>query len=193
MLSLTDRVKLLEDDLLATPQRISVYAELPFAILRYDPSEEWDLRREIARLQARLQNIGKDVKPVSLADLLWRAVDRTEGMPALVEEETSFGYPRAEETLDRILNDPDFAPLPDLVITELAELNPERSVAILMRAGSMAPGIYHMSKLLDELQGRTKVPTILCYPGSLEGTTGLKYMDLARSEALGNYRVKIYG
>jgi hypothetical protein len=50
-----------------------------------------------------------------------------------------------------------------------------------------------MSKLLDEMQGRTKVTTILLYPGSLEGTTGLRYMDLKDREALGNYRVKIYG
>ena len=57
----------------------------------------------------------------------------------------------------------------------------------------MAPGIYHMSKLLDEMQGKTKVTTILFYPGSIEGTTGLRFMDLKDRDALGNYRVKIYG
>ena len=57
----------------------------------------------------------------------------------------------------------------------------------------MAPGIYHMSKLLDDMQGRTEVTTILLYPGSIEGTTGLRFMDLKDREALGNYRVKIYG
>jgi hypothetical protein len=57
----------------------------------------------------------------------------------------------------------------------------------------MAPAIYHMSKLLDEMQGRTRVTTILFYPGTLEGTTGLRFMGLKDREALGNYRVKIYG
>ncbi|KUK57298.1 MAG: hypothetical protein XD81_1616, partial [Bacteroidetes bacterium 38_7] len=33
----------------------------------------------------------------------------------------------------------------------------------------MAPGIYHMSKLLDQMQGRTSLTTILFYPGSIEG------------------------
>jgi hypothetical protein len=50
-----------------------------------------------------------------------------------------------------------------------------------------------MSKLLDQLQGKTHVTTILFYTGSIEGTTGLRFMDLKNREALGNYRVKIYG
>jgi hypothetical protein len=50
-----------------------------------------------------------------------------------------------------------------------------------------------MSKLLDEMHGRTTVTTILFYPGSIEGTTGLKFMAMKDYEALGNYRVKIYG
>jgi hypothetical protein len=52
--------------------------------------------------------------------------------------------------------------------------------------------IYHMSKLLDEMQGRTEVTTVLAYPGSIEGTTGLRFMDLADRETMVNYRVKIY-
>ena len=58
---------------------------------------------------------------------------------------------------------------------------------------AMAPGIYHMSKLLDLMQGKTRVTTILFYPGSIEGTTSLRFMNLEDRDALGNYRVKIYG
>ena len=58
----------------------------------------------------------------------------------------------------------------------------------------MAPAIYHMSKLLDEMHGRTMITTILFYPGTLkEGNTGLLFMDLKDREVQGNYRVKIYG
>jgi hypothetical protein len=46
MLSLIERIELLERDLLASPPRVSVYRDLPFAILRYDPSDEWEVRRE---------------------------------------------------------------------------------------------------------------------------------------------------
>ena len=50
-----------------------------------------------------------------------------------------------------------------------------------------------MSMLLDKMQGKTKVTTILFYPSSIESTTGLRFMDLKDREALGNYRVKING
>jgi hypothetical protein len=44
--SLSADIRRLEEDLTATPARISAYHDLPFAILRYDAEEEWDLRRE---------------------------------------------------------------------------------------------------------------------------------------------------
>ena len=75
----------------------------------------------------------------------------------------------------------------------LAGLDPAKSVVFLTRVAAMAPGIYHMSKLLDQMQGKTRVTTILFYPGSIEGTTGLRFMNLKDREALGDYRVKIYG
>jgi hypothetical protein len=33
-----------------------------------------------------------------------------------------------------------------------------------------------MSMLLDKLHGKIKVATILFYPGSIEGTTGLRFL-----------------
>ena len=55
MSSLTERIELLESDLTAVPPRISVYHDLPFAILRYDPAEEWELRRQVKLLETRLE------------------------------------------------------------------------------------------------------------------------------------------
>jgi hypothetical protein len=45
----------------------------------------------------------------------------------------------------------------------------------------------------SQMQGKTGVTTIQLYPGSIEGTTGLRFMDLKDGDAFGNYRVKIYG
>ena len=169
------------------------YNDLPFAILRYDPDDEWNLRRQLGLLRHRLEQRGKRTKVISLADLLWKAIDETEGMATIRDEERDFGYEEAEQVLNRILSDADFAPLPDLLAQELNDVDPERSIAFLIRAGAMSPNIYHMSKLLDEMQGRTRVPTVLCYPGGIEGTTGLRFMDRESSQPMGNYRVKIYG
>ena len=54
MSSLKERIELLENDLKAVPSRISVYHDLPFAILRYDPTEEWALRREAKLLATQV-------------------------------------------------------------------------------------------------------------------------------------------
>lgn len=171
---------------------ISAYHDLPFAILRYDPKEEWELRREARRLATRLENAGKGVRRISLADLLWRAIDEAEGLETVAELERRRGLEVAQHQVSTYLTSPEWRPLPELVEEELEPLDPGSDVAFLLRAGAMAPNIYHMSRLLDELHGRTLVPTVLFYPGTIEGVTGLRFMGLSDREVTGNYRVKIY-
>jgi hypothetical protein len=173
--------------------RISAYHDLPFAILCYDPEEEWDMRRKRRQLATRLDNVGKRVHTISLADLLWEAIEDTEGLDVVAKLEEARGFEVAQQQVTTYLSDPDWRPLPDVLKERLDLLDPERDIAFLVRASAMAPALYHMSRLLDEMQGRTRVTTILFYPGTLEGTTGLKFMGLGSREALGNYRVKIYG
>lgn len=192
MSSLSADIRRLEVDLTASPARISAYHDLPFAILRYDAEEEWDLRREVRRLAVRLENAGKRVLTISLADLLWEAIEDCEGLDAVTELERDRGFEVAQQQVTTYLSDPDWRPLPDLLAERLGPLDPERDVAFLVRASAMAPAVYHMSRLLDEMQGRTRVATILFYPGILEGATGLRFMGLKGREAMGNYRVKIY-
>ena len=62
MSSLRDSIVQLESDLKAEPSRINVYHDLPFAIMRYDPTDEWELRREIKLLATRLEAVGKEVR-----------------------------------------------------------------------------------------------------------------------------------
>jgi hypothetical protein len=193
VLSLKERIELLEADLKAVPQRISVYQDLPFAILRHDPGDEWEMRRESRLLATRLEQTGRRVQFISLADLLWEAIDTTEGLDAVVELEREQGFEAAQEQLTIYLSDPDWRPLPELLAERLRPLDPRRDVAFLVRAAAMGPAIYQMSKLLEQMQGRTEVTTLLFYPGTIEGTTGLRFLDLDGREGLGNYRVKIYG
>ena len=190
--SLRDSIRALEEDLTASPMRISAYHDLPFAILHYDPEEEWSLRREARYLSTRLHIAGKQVHTVSLAEMLWEAIDDAEGLDAVVELERERGFAAAQEQVTTYLSDPDWSPLPEMLQERLEYLNLERDVVFLLRAAAMAPAIYHMSSLLDKMQGKTRVPTILFYPGMQEGTTGLHFMGLRDRETTGNYRVKIY-
>lgn len=192
MSSLADKLDNLGADLLSEPMRISAYHDLPFAILRYEPAEEWELRREARLLATRLENGGKRVRNVSLARLLWHAIDEAEEIEAITELERVRGFEAAQRQVATYLTDPNWVPLPELVREELRTLDASRDVAFLLRAGAMAPDIYQMSRLLDEMQGKTRVPTVLFYPGTSDGTTGLNFMGLPGREVTGNYRVKIY-
>jgi hypothetical protein len=198
--SLKDSIAALESDLTSKPPRLGVYHDLPFAILRYNPTDEWELRREIKLLSTRLESTGKKVHNISMSDLLWSALslvkekDDDEGLEAVVELERSRGYLEAQQQITTYLSSKVWVPLWELLASRLAAIDAaDHSVVFLTRVAAMSPGIFHMSMLLDKMHGKTKVNTILLYPGSIEGTTGLRFMDLRDRDALGNYRVKIYG
>lgn len=199
MSSLKDSIAPLESDLRADPPRISVYHDLPFAIMRYNPADEWKLRREIELLATRLEAVGKLAYIIPMSELLWAALEKVknkdddEGFAAVVALEKDRGYVEAQQQVTTYLSSKVWVPLWELLADRLAAINPENSVVFLTRVAAMSPGIFHMSMLLDKMHGRTKVPTILFYPGSIEGTTGLRFMELKDRDALGNYRVKIYG
>jgi Domain of unknown function (DUF1788) len=198
MSSVKERIDLLESDLKAVPPRISVYHDLPFAIMRYDPTDEWELRREIKLLATRLEAVGKEVHIILMSELLWSALEKVhqkdddEGLEALIELEKGRGYVEAQQQVTTYLSSKVWIPLWDLLAERLASISPENSVVFLTRVAAMSPGIFHMSMLLDKMHGKINVATILFYPGSIEGTTGLRFMDLKDRDALGNYRVKIY-
>jgi hypothetical protein len=199
MSSLRDSIVQLESDLKAEPSRINVYHDLPFAIMRYDPTDEWELRREIKLLATRLEAVGKEVHLIPMSELLWSAFEKVyqkdddEGLKAVIELEKQRGYLEAQQQVTTYLSSKVWIPLWDLLSERLASVSPENSVVFLTRVAAMSPGIFHMSMLLDKMQGKTTVTTILFYPGSIEGTTGLRFMDLKDRDVLGNYRVKIYG
>lgn len=199
MSSLKDSIAPLESDLKAVPPRINVYHDLPFAIMRYDPTDEWELRLEIKLLATRLEAVGKEVHIIPMSELLWLALEKVhqkdddEGLEAVIALEKERGYVEAQQQVTTYLSSKVWIPLWDLLEEQLASISPENSVVFLTRVAAMSPGIFHMSMLLDKMQGRTKVATILFYPGSIEGTMGLRFMDLKDRDALGNYRVKIYG
>jgi len=196
MQSVQQRLEQLENDLLADPIRISVYHNLPFAIFHYPPSFEYSFRQEIHRFKTRLENKGKQVSIISLAELFWQAIEEHESIESIAESEIKFGFKRTADDINSYLSLEDFSPLYLIVLNKIKTLNarPESHIVFLTRAASMAPNLYRMSILLNELHGKTMVPTILFYPGTKEGEAQLRFMDIEGREAISrsNYRVKIY-
>jgi hypothetical protein len=62
-------------------------------------------------------------------------------------------------------------------------------VVFIVRAGALFP-MYRTSALLEQLMGKVHVPTILFYPGELDGASGLRFMGVLDAEH--NYRPKIF-
>ncbi len=193
--SLPERIKYqLEQDLRQTPPAFIRYRDLPFAIFRYDPDDEWRLRGEIRRLRTRLGQAGKRVTLISFADLLWRAINQTEGIEAIAQFEKEQGFLSAQQQVNTYLSRAEWAPLADTLAGMLQPLNPQHDVVFLWRAAAMGPDIFPMSTLLEMLyEHRLEVPSVLFYPGAAEQNgMGLRFLDLPDRDASQNYRVKIY-
>ena len=191
--SLKERVRVLEADLRASPMRHYVYSDLPFAIFCYPPRDEWAMRREISLLTTRLEKeTDRKVILISLAELLSQSIDESEGIEAVVALEHQNGFDAVQLQVQDYLSDPDWRPLPELLAERLAAFDPEHHIAFIVRAGALAPNFYRVSKLLDEMKGRTKVPCVLFMPATSEGNASLRFMGIAENEGRGSYHTKVY-
>ena len=169
--------------------RLSAYHDMPYAIFRYAPEDEFAVRSEVRLLRTRLEQSGKRVTMVSLAECLSAAL-RAEGMEptALSQAEIDVGLDKTVETVFEIISS--CQPLDELVLARIPDgADPHRDVVFIVRAGSLFP-VYRTSSLLDQLKGKVQVPSVLFYPGDLEGAAGLRFMGVLDAEH--NYRPKIF-
>jgi len=162
---------------------------MPYAIFCYPPEEEFALRAEVSLLKTRLEQLRKQVTMISLAECLAAAL-QAEGMSleSLAEAEKSVGLDATIETIHEVLSS--YQPLDELVAARMPEnLDPLRDIVFIVRAGALFP-VYRTSSLLEQLKGKVHVPSILFYPGELEGAAGLRFMGVLEAEH--NYRPKIF-
>lgn len=170
-------------------QAISAYHDMPYAIFQYPPEAEFAFRKELGLLETRLQtNRGKRVLRVSLAELLDQAVRSVATWADLFEAERTVGLLEAQQTVHHILAEA--SPLTDWVVRALPkDQDPTRDVVFLWRTGALYP-FYRTFALLEQMKGLIQIPTILCYPGTLDGPAGLSFMGVLDAEH--NYRPKIF-
>ena len=169
--------------------RISAYHNMPYAIFHYPPEEEIPLRAELALLRTRLEQIGKRITTISLADCLADAL-AAEGLTTqrIESAEKRTGTEKMIDTIHMVISRR--RPLDDLVAARIpAHAEVERDVVFIVRAGSLFP-FYRTSSLLEQLKGKLEVPAVLFYPGELDGVAGLKFMGVLEAEH--NYRPKIF-
>ena len=169
-------------------KQISAYHDMPYALFRYDAEEEFDLRKQVTMLETRLTQKGKRVKRISLAECLDAAMRSKRPLEEWFAAEREQGTDTIVQTVHAILSE--YAPLVELVANRMPEdADPLRDVVFILRTGALFP-VYRTFSLLEQLKGRVTVPTILFYPGSLDGAAGLKFMGVLDAEH--NYRPKIF-
>ena len=169
-------------------ERISAYHDMPYALFRYSAEEEFGLRKQVTLLETRLTQNGKRTKRISLADCLTEAMCSQRPLAEWFTAEREQGVETIVETVHAVLSE--YSPLVDLVAARLPE-NPDplRDIVFILRTGALFP-MYRTFSLLEQLKGRVHVPTVLFYPGDLDGAAGLRFMGVLDAEH--NYRPKIY-
>ncbi|HVY62314.1 MAG TPA: BREX protein BrxB domain-containing protein [Planctomycetota bacterium] len=188
--TLEGRIKNVLEPILASPDprgRLSAYHDMPYAIFRYDPADEFELRTQATLLETRLTQKGKRVRRISLAECLDEALRSQRPLDEWFAAEREQGVETVIETIHSVLAE--YAPLVELVAARMPpDPDPLRDVVFILRTGALFP-VYRTFSLLEQLKGRVKVPTILFYPGDLDGAAGLRFMGVLEAEH--NYRPKI--
>ena len=169
-------------------ERISAYHDMPYALFRYDPDEEFELRKQVTLIETRLTQKGKRIRRISLAECLDEAMRSQRPLKEWFAAEREQGAETVVETVHSVLSE--YAPLVDLVAARMPkEPDPHRDIVFILRTGALFP-VYRTFSLLEQLKGRVHVPTVLFYPGDLDGASGLRFMGVLDAEH--NYRPKIF-
>jgi hypothetical protein len=183
--------------------KISTMRNYRFAIMQYEPTEEFEVRREVQSLSAKLTAGGWMVLSISLQKLLFERI-RQQGdrwLERVVQMEERMGAVDRERGLDYLktklsplIEGPDgIAADCSRIITTYAEAHPDhidRTLALIGRAGALYP-FFRSSGLLRHLDGRTaNVPVVLLYPGERRGPTALSFMGMVNPD--NDYRPRIY-
>ncbi len=179
------------EPILALPDprpKISAYHSMPYAIFRYDPKDEFELRAQVGMLQTRLEQRGKRVTRISLAECLDVAMRAERALEDWFQVEREMGTDTVVDTVHDVLSD---GGLLERLVTERMPLDadPLRDVVFILRTGALFP-VYRTFTLLEQLHGQVTVPTVLFYPGDLEGPAGLQFMGVLQAEH--NYRSRIF-
>src|SRR5712692_6362440 len=93
--------------------KLSVYHDMPYAIFRYSPEEEFTLRTQLTLLQTRLEQRGKHVHRISLAGCLDVAMRSQRSLEEWFQIEREMGVETTVETVHAVLSE--FTPLVELV------------------------------------------------------------------------------
>jgi hypothetical protein len=183
--------------------RISTMRNYRFAIVQYEPSEEFTLRNEVQKLTSELVANGWLILSINLQKVFLDRI-RSQGdhwVERVINMEQQMFNIEPQRGLNYLKTK--LAPLiegPTGIAADCSEIisnfikqrpdKADRTITLIGRAGSLYP-FFRTSALLKHLDGRTgNVPVILLYPGERRGSTGLSFMGELNPD--NDYRPRIY-
>lgn len=197
-----------KDLLLEGGPQISTTRNYNFAIVPYNPEDEFKVRGLVSQLSAELRDAGFSTATIALHSLLLERL-RTLGddyLQALIAREKRLASRSVERALqhlsERIVQEIEGPNgLAADVVREIRKLldehpdNRERTVVFIARAGALYP-FFRTSALLKHVADHTQnVPVLLLYPGqvageAVRGDLGLSFMGKLPTDR--DYRPRIY-
>jgi hypothetical protein len=188
--------------------QISTTRNYNFAIIPYDPKQEFECREQVSRLSAELRDAQWTTATIALHSLLLRRLRGLgdDYLQALIAREKRLYRRDPERALNHLkekvvqeIEGPNG--LATNVVGEIkallhsANADPQRTVVFLGRAGALYP-FLRTSALLKHVADHTEnIPVILLYPGKVEGDrsrgeVGLSFMGKVPADR--DYRPRIY-
>jgi len=76
-----------------------------------------------------LENKGKKVVTISLAQLMWEGIEKTRGISYVVQTERRFGFKMAQTTVNNLVSK--LSPLPDMLEHKIEGLDPNKHIVFL--------------------------------------------------------------
>lgn len=202
--TLAAAVHALRHDLLAEGgPKISTMRNYRFAILPYDPRQEFELRKHVRRLSDELTSQGWNVLSISLQRLLLdrlqaeepRVIDnlrRTERRLYARDPERALHYLK-DKLVAYIEGQDGIARDIIRLIGGFADAHPDatdHTLILLGRAGALYP-FFRSSALLKHIDGHTRtLPVVLLYPGERRDVSALSFMGELPADR--DYRPRIY-
>ena len=172
---------------------LSTYTDMPFGIFLYPPEDEWELRQALRDLVVRLENAGKTVQRLSMAQLLQESIQAAGlSLEEIAQGEADLGIAMVRDTIRDVLSGKAAGSTPlDQLVAEAVDASKSTSshIVFLERVGALF-GLHRPSALLENLHHKVSHPVVLFYPGQRDGPAGLRFMDEA--EADHNYRPKLF-
>ena len=172
---------------------LSTYTDMPFGIFLYPPEDEWELRQALRDLVVRLENAGKTVQRLSMAQLLEQSIAAAGlSLEEIAQGEADLGIAMVRDTIRDVLSGKaaGSTPLDQLVAEAVDGAKPINShIVFLERVGALF-GLHRPSALLENLHHKVSHPVVLFYPGQRDGPAGLRFMD--ELDADHNYRPKLF-